>query len=235
MVVKPLFTSRTRNPQNLSFSVALRYPPIQNPQTFPESQMVKSTPTISSLCQRGAQTCGACCWGVNVNRTTLVRRLRRHRISFQRVATTKRYRHWRLLCHEVRVHRGMNLIWAVLLRLPWTSQRLKRHLAKEPDMSVCWFRLGQRSTDWLYAAPDKASRFRHSVALSLFDGFPESSVVTQTMSVMAAINFDGLPPSQQAAFTGAVRDMDWFDYTNTVRAFSCGHAGAVVAASRSFE
>jgi hypothetical protein len=190
--------------------------------------MLELYPGAPSLCRRESQTCGACCWGASLDQETLAVRLRRNTRSFLKVESFSGLTATRMLWHEIRTQRGMNLLWAVLLRLPWISRRLKRRLA--PTL-VCPF-IGFDSADeqkvgcMLHPSRNAGLEVRGQFA---FRWLPGIECGDTHYVCNACHHFDTLPAHEQNVFSAVVSDMDWFDYTNTVRAFSCGLAGTAVA------
>lgn len=171
------------------------------------------------LCRGKGSTCGACCWGVDVSRDRLTRQLRRQSRAF-RPFDSKLPNRWQALWFELRVRRGRDLIWSLLYLLPFIGRRLKQQHGRS---LVCAF-MGfddesERGVGCLLHPTRYENRdVRNRRAFQLLKGV---SCGDRDYECRACDRYDQLPMVQQIGFDACVQQMDWYDYTNTIRAFSC--------------
>ena len=175
----------------------------------------------STLCRRNDNSCGACCWGIDVDRATLNVRLERHRKSFEQLVGQNKPTAVRLFWHECVCHRGKNLAWAVLLRIPFIRERCKRRLSRQLVCAFLGFDSAARTKVGCLLHPSRhpGSDIRNSVAFRMLPGVEcgDPQYVCD-----GCHRFDAMSAGQKSVFTEAVSSQDWYDYTQTVRALSAG-------------
>ena len=180
----------------------------------------RETSPTPSLCRFEKHTCGACCWGVGIDRQELTVRLRRHRLLFQKLNGRLPNRLQASL-HELRARRGADLLWTLLMRIPFISRRLKQQLSRR---LVCAF-LGFDSEEekgvgcMIHPSRYDGIDIRNQTAFQLLPGV-ECGDPDYVCS--GCHKFDAMTQDQQQIFSAAVEPNDWYEYTETVRAFSCG-------------
>ena len=175
--------------------------------------------TEASLCRLNHQTCGACCWGVKVNRATLKKKLSRQRSLFHSVVASKITSKWKLFRHEVLSHRGANLVWALLLVIPFVKQRLKKWLAANLVCPFLAFDSDKQVSVGCMLHPSRHNGVdvRNQDAFRLLSGIACGDA---NYACNGCLQYNKFNESQQEAFQSMVSELDWFDYTNTIRAYS---------------
>jgi len=174
-----------------------------------------------SLCRIDKHTCGACCWGPNIKRSHLVSRLRRQRDLFRHISSAGTLPgHARLFLHEILATRGMNLLWAVLVRLPGIGKRRKKTIAQS---IVCPFMGFDNDQETCVGCMIHPTRFeghdvRSAVAFALLPGITCGDA---NYVCTGCTRFNDMPHDQTQVFLNAVTALDWYEYTQTVRAFAC--------------
>lgn len=98
---------------------------------------IDSSAQSGLLCRVGHRSCGGCCWADEISREELESRLARHRRLFGNLRSSARVpSRIRLLLYELRVHRGLALVLAILQWVPWLRGRLRSWFAADV---VCAF------------------------------------------------------------------------------------------------
>ena len=172
-----------------------------------------------SLCRQQGQTCGACCWGAGIDRKTLTEQLEHNRLLFESVSWDQPSR-LRILWHELRARRGRDLVWAVLFLIPWWGRKLRQRVS---DTIVCAF-IGFDSPEhsqvgcMLHPTRFAGRDIRNQAAFGLLRGIECGD---PNFVCTASQRFDLMSDAHRNVFHECVRNEDWFDYTQTVRAFSC--------------
>ncbi len=180
-----------------------------------------------SLCRTNDQTCGACCWGVNVGREELQIRLEHHRILYERFADRLPSR-WEMLLHEIKARRGINLVWAVLFRIPIFGRRFRQKIAAKLTCAFMGFDSPDQKKVGCMLHPTRYNNVdvRNTGAFQLLPGV---SCGSATYVCTACQRYNGMSTLHRDVFDSCVADTDWFEYTQTVRSFSCS---AVIASNK---
>lgn len=176
-----------------------------------------TTPTL--LCQHRGSTCGACCWGVGVSRADLQRRLHRHTRLFAPIRDSLPTL-WQCLLHELRSRRGADLVWGLLYLIPMIGPKLRRRHSRDLVCAFMGFTDDHKTKVGCLLHPSRfhGSDRRNARAFALLPGV---SCGDPNYVCSAGHRYDALPLVQQIGFDDCVADLDWYDYTNTIRAFSC--------------
>lgn len=176
--------------------------------------------TPATLCRHGNSTCGACCWGRDVDRTTLNKRLRRQ----QQLAAG-----WssgdelpspvRLLWHELRARGGADLILALLLRVPWLGKLVRSWLAKRV---VCAFIAFDGPTTNRVGCLLHPKRWggrdvRRQAAFRLLPGL---GCGESDYACAGCQKFARADAAQQLVMLNDLHSDDWYEYSSAVAAFS---------------
>lgn len=172
-----------------------------------------------SLCRNNGRTCGACCWGSDVPRESLKLQLKRNQRVSSLLLNDRPPGSMRLLSLELLSRRGLDLILAPLLWIPfvakWIRERLQTHI-------VCAFvqfedaehqQVGCRlhPTRWNGVDLRQASAFR------LLHGFSCGSAEflcseAQRFALSATETSDESPCSSVSLVVP-----DWYDYSKAIR------------------
>ena len=182
----------------------------------------------STLCRNKEQTCGACCWGVDVSRKQLQVQLQRQRDHFDRFEGRMPGR-WEAILHEIRSRRGIDLIWAVLMRLPIIGRKVRQKVAPKLTCAFMGFDSFDQTTVGCMLHPTRfdGSDLRNELAFQLL---PEVRCGDPQYVCNACDRFNAMTDIHKSVFETCVSDLDWFEYTKKVRSFSC--ASVVSAADR---
>ena len=175
----------------------------------------------ASLCRIDKHTCGACCWGAGIERSQLVRRLRRHRDLFRQIGAGRTLPgRCRLFLHEVLATRGINVLWAVQVRLPWFGIRRKKTIAQSIVCPFMGFDDDQEESVGCMIHPTRfeGRDVRSAVAFTLLPGI---SCGDPNYVCTGCTRFNDMPTHQAQVFLDVVSSQDWYDYTRTIRGFSC--------------
>jgi hypothetical protein len=175
----------------------------------------------ASLCRVNNHTCGACCWGADVEKSQLILRLRRQRDLFRRFnSVITMPGRFRLFLHEVLATRGINLLWAIQIRLPWIGKRQKTSIAQSIVCPFMGFDDDQENSVGCMIHPTRfeGQDIRSAVAFALLPGI---NCGDASYLCTGCTRFNEMPANQTLVFLDAVRGQDWYEYTRTVRAFSC--------------
>ena len=172
-----------------------------------------------ALCRSGAHTCGRCCWGEAVQRPTLARRIRRQTRLFARLIPADRPPSaLLLLLFELVARRGVDLILAPLLLIPflgdWLRPRLQRHMS-------CAF-LGfddaaeTRIGCLLHPARRQGDDRRQHAAFALLRGF---GCGPAAFYCLGAWRFAHASVLRQHWFLAGVQGVDWFTASAQVASY----------------
>lgn len=175
----------------------------------------------ASLCRISSHTCGACCWGPGIERPQLVNRLRRQRKLFRHISSAKMIPgRCRWFLHEILATRGINLLWAIQMRLPWIGKRRKTSVAQSIVCPFMGFDDDQENSVGCMIHPTRfeGPDVRRTVAFALLPGI---SCGDAKYTCTGCTRFNEMPADQTQVFLDAVEEQDWYGYTRTVRAFSC--------------
>jgi hypothetical protein len=151
----------------------------------------------------------------------LVTRLRRQRRLFRGVSAVKTIPgRFRLFLHEVLATRGINLLWAVQMRLPWIGKRRKSSIAQSIVCPFMGFDDDQENSVGCMLHPTRFEEqdVRSAVAFALLPGI---SCGDANYICTGCTRFNEMPADQTLVFLDAVGGQDWYEYTRTIRAFSC--------------
>ncbi len=181
-----------------------------------ESPEIMASHDDSSLCRIGGRTCGGCCWAAGIPRPGLERKLARHRRLFARLSDrTRPPSPLRLLLHELRARRGLDLILAVLQWVPWLGPHLARRFA---DDVVCAFAAFEDEGNaqvgcLLHPTRCGGKDARQRAAFRLLKNF---GCGAPDYSCEACLRYSSSDSEQQAAILQQLPADDWFDYSQSV-------------------
>lgn len=177
-----------------------------------------------SLCRNNGRTCGACCWGSDVPRASLELQLKRNQRVSSQLLNDRLPGSMRLLLLELLSRRGMDLILAPLLWIPFLSKWIRERLQTRIVCAFVQFedseyqQVGCRlhPTRWHGVDLRQASAFR------LLHGF---SCGTAGYLCSEAKRFAESAAKTSAAGTSdhsrcsnvALLIPDWYDYSKAIR------------------
>ncbi len=169
------------------------------------------------LCRCGGGTCGGCCWGAEVDRPTLERRLRRHRRIFGWLVPAKHAAPWRLLLHEIGSRRGLDVVLGVALFLPGIAGRLRDRLQRSV---VCAFLAFEDESEERIGCLLHPSRWNgvdlRTAAFRWFHGF---ACGTADYLCSGARHFQQAPVQERRHIRQAARRLDWYDFSKEAPVF----------------
>jgi hypothetical protein len=173
----------------------------------------------ASLCQRGQQSCGACCWGKSLSREVLTAALERNRTLFERIRMTGQLPgRWRLLWHELVSRRGRDLFWSPLLWIPGIGARLKKRLAAELVCAFVAFDSSEQKSVgcMLHPLRHDGQDLRRETAFRLLKNV-DCSQTSYICDGCKRYNEDSADSQQH--FSQFTSSLDWFNYSIVVQAF----------------
>ncbi len=188
------------------------WPSCRHPSKIPTTHLYAESTAI-----RAALAVG----GAGVERSQMVLRLRRHRDLFHNIGTGRTLPgRLRLFLHEVLATRGINLLWAVQVRLPWIGKRRKKSIAQSIVCPFMGFDDDQEESVGCMIHPTRFEErdIRSAVAFTLLPGI---SCGDANYVCTGCTRFNDMPADQTRVFLDVVRSQDWYEYTRTIRAFSC--------------
>jgi hypothetical protein len=185
-----------------------------------QSLIVLSTESRpDSLCRGGGHTCGACCWGEAVSRPVLAERLRRQTLWFKRLippgAPPSRPR---LLVFELIARRGVDLLVAPLLWVPWLGEWLRLRLHR--TMSCAFLAhtdANQEQIGCLLHPTHWHGVDRRFAAFALLAGM---GCGRPDFFCLAAWRFAHASPGERFEFRKKVTDADWHGYSRAAARFT---------------
>ena len=172
---------------------------------------------VSSLCRSKGGTCGACCWGKQVERKRLTSQLSRNRYVFERyVAGFLRPSSLRLLIHEIRASLGTHVVFAMLLRIPVLRKPFRNWFA---DRLVCTFVAFDADDSTAVGCLMHPSRHsgRDIRTQSAFRLLPGVECGRPTFFCKASMDLVNASDSSRAKTLDLSAGSDWFDYSSRVR------------------
>jgi hypothetical protein len=169
-----------------------------------------------SLCRAGGKTCAACCYGEKVPHATLHARIQRQTRLFAVLVEARRASRWRFLVFEVVVRRGIDLILAIVLCMPWLGNWLRSNL--RPRMS-CAFLAYEDPAESRVGCLLHPSRWhgrdmRQEAAFALLPGFGCGST---DYFCLSAWRHAHAPWQEQRDLLRKTQALDWFAYGQAVR------------------
>lgn len=179
------------------------------------------TPATFSLCRQNGLTCAACCWGRHASRRLLTTRLSRNRDLFSRHSQSPRPPSaTALFIHELWSRCGSDLVYALLLHLPFLRRHLQRWLA---DRVVCAFAAFESDDATAVGCLLHPSRYKgvDVRAIAAFRLLPGFSCGPPSFSCKASKNLAEVPVQKRADAIATCGARDWFDYSTRVREMSC--------------
>ncbi|MEO1980902.1 MAG: hypothetical protein ABGZ24_10330 [Fuerstiella sp.] len=147
--------------------------------------------------------------------------MRRNRDLFRHLGASRTLPgRFRLFLHEVLATRGINLLWAVLVRLPWFGKRQKKSIAQSIVCPFMGFDDNQEESVGCMIHPTRFEErdVRSAVAFALLPGI---SCGDANYVCTGCTRFNDMPADQTQVFLDIVGSQDWYEYTRTIRAFSC--------------
>lgn len=182
--------------------------------------MSATEPTFSTLCRHDGRTCGACCWGSDIDRAALAKQLARNRRLFHHFNRLSRpVTNLGAFLHELRVRRGLDLLLAPLLWLPIVSSMLRRLMAKRIVCAFAAFESGDDNSVGCLLHPKRCHNvdLRQRFAFRLLHGFRCGSA---EYFCDANMHFRESSREEQANVLQQLPCSDWFNYSNAIAAQS---------------